>query len=292
MRRIVTKDGLAKASINIARILLAFVTLISFCLLFTPISNYFYIFWAALAILLIYVTIRKHKDLLMWITYILAFVVFAYLRALADETGIQVHFDYPIDLEKILFFGTVPTVWLQQRFYIFGEVSFLDIFVVSIQLSYFFTPHIAAFIAWRQNSGVFRLYVISILGTLYAGLTVSFAVPTAPPWLAGQTGNLTHIFRLLRDIMNPVEPEVYTGCYELVGINEVAAMPSVHMAVTCVIAFLMWRLNPVAGVLSTLYAGSMGFALVYGGEHYVVDLLAGIVVAVAVWILATKASRT
>ncbi|MBA2459089.1 MAG: phosphatase PAP2 family protein [Gemmatimonadales bacterium] len=38
-----------------------------------------------------------------------------------------------------------------------------------------------------------------------------------------------------------------------------------------------------AGALGLLYAAGMGFALVYLGEHYVADLLGGILVASLCW---------
>jgi hypothetical protein len=38
------------------------------------------------------------------------------------------------------------------------------------------------------------------------------------------------------------------------------------------------------------YAGTLGFALVYLGEHYVVDLLVGGALTEAVWALAPRAT--
>jgi membrane-associated phospholipid phosphatase len=55
------------------------------------------------------------------------------------------------------------------------------------------------------------------------------------------------------------------------------------MAITFLIAFVAWRHHPAIGVLGWLYAASMAFALVYLGEHYVADLLAGLVVAAMAW---------
>ena len=37
-----------------------------------------------------------------------------------------------------------------------------------------------------------------------------------------------------------------------------------------------------------LYLAAMGFTLVYGGEHYVLDLLVGAAVAVTAWLVATR----
>ena len=47
-------------------------------------------------------------------------------------------------------------------------------------------------------------------------------------------------------------------------------------------AFLLAEVGPLAGALGFGYAATLGFALVYLGEHYVVDLVAGAALTVAV----------
>ena len=52
-------------------------------------------------------------------------------------------------------------------------------------------------------------------------------------------------------------------------------MPSLHFATSLMAALLLAEVGPLAGALGCAYAATLGFALVYLGEHYVVDLLAG-----------------
>jgi hypothetical protein len=52
-------------------------------------------------------------------------------------------------------------------------------------------------------------------------------------------------------------------------------MPSLHFATSLMAALLLAEVGPLAGTLGFSYALTLGFALVYLGEHYVVDLLAG-----------------
>ena len=47
-------------------------------------------------------------------------------------------------------------------------------------------------------------------------------------------------------------------------------------------ALLLAEVGPVAGAVGVAYAATLGFALVYLGEHYVVDLVAGTALTVAV----------
>jgi len=66
------------------------------------------------------------------------------------------------------------------------------------------------------------------------------------------------------------------------GGNPVAAMPSLHFASSVMAAHVLSEVDPVAGSLGWAYATTLGFALVYLGEHYLVDLLAGLALTEAV----------
>ena len=59
-------------------------------------------------------------------------------------------------------------------------------------------------------------------------------------------------------------------------------MPSLHFATSLMAALLLVEAGPVAGALGFSYLAMLGFALVYLGEHYVVDLLGGAALTLAV----------
>ena len=77
--------------------------------------------------------------------------------------------------------------------------------------------------------------------------------------------------------------------YSVFGGNPLAAMPSLHFATSMMAALLLAEVGPVAGALGFSYAAALGFALVYLGEHYVVDVLAGAALTGAVRRLETRA---
>lgn len=79
---------------------------------------------------------------------------------------------------------------LQRTLFLPGRLSLIDWAAVLVHWSFFLVPHavpIALFI-WKPK--VFPRYVATVLGTLYLGLLPFFALPTTPPWLAGQLGAL------------------------------------------------------------------------------------------------------
>ena len=123
-----------------------------------------------------------------------------------------------------------------------------------------------------------------MLLTVYTGLAVSFLVPTAPPWLASEHSDAPRMTRVVAEVLgwNPEQ-----AGHDTAGVNPFAAMPSLHFALTVLVVLALWRwpkLRPAA----VLYLAAMGFTLVYGGEHYVLDLLVGAAVAVTAWLVATR----
>ena len=77
--------------------------------------------------------------------------------------------------------------------------------------------------------------------------------------------------------------------YSVLGGNPLAAMPSLHFATSVNAAHLLAEVGPVEGAIGWTYALTLGLALVYLGEHYVVDLLAGLALTEGVRALAPVA---
>jgi hypothetical protein len=67
----------------------------------------------------------------------------------------------------------------------------------------------------------------------------------------------------------------WPAMYEALGGNPWAAMPSLHFATSLMAALLLSEAGPAEGAIGWGYALTLGFALVYLGEHYVTDLAAG-----------------
>jgi len=80
--------------------------------------------------------------------------------------------------------------------------------------------------------------------------------------------------------------------YSVLGGNPLAAMPSLHFATSVMAALLLGESGPAAGAIGWTYASTLGFALVYLGEHYVADLLGGAALTMAVRRLAPRAAPT
>jgi membrane-associated phospholipid phosphatase len=123
-----------------------------------------------------------------------------------------------------------------------------------------------------------------MLLTFAAGLLGAYLLPTAPPWLAVEDGYLTGVQLIAVDLVFGGESELRAAGTTLARSNAVAAMPSVHMAVTSVVVLALWRERRALALTGAVYAAAMALALIYLGEHYAVDVLAGIAVALVAWL--------
>ena len=126
------------------------------------------------------------------------------------------------------------------------------------------------------------------------GASVYWLAPTAPPWYAAapaaeRGGQAPPVRRMMVEYGELFWRDGWGSLYSVFGGNPLAAMPSLHFATSVMAALLLAELGPVAGALGLGYAATLGFALVYLGEHYVVDLLAGAALTAAVRRLAPRA---
>ena len=96
--------------------------------------------------------------------------------------------------------------------------------------------------------------------------------------MAAQHGNLGESNRMIGEVWSRL-PLTSAGAVFEHGksyANDVAAMPSLHAAFALLLALYLWRLVPrYVRPLLAVYPPLMSLALVYSGEHYLVDCIAG-----------------
>ncbi len=224
-----------------------------------------------------------------WFVYVAGIFAYTLLRALADETAIPVRTGYVIDFDRWLGLGTDPVTRLQDRFFSVNDVSALDVAAVATHWSFFIAPHLAAVLIFVYRRPLFPQYAALLVATMYAGLLLFFLVPTSPPWLAGEQGALPGVVRIMDFVGGKVDGTTYQDLQASLGEpNSVAAMPSIHMAIT--FAMFLWARVYVPRAAWPLlgYTLVMGVALVYLGEHYVLDLLVGAGCALVCFLLTRR----
>jgi hypothetical protein len=279
-------------------------------------SRFTLVFWVVTGLVAFTIGCRPWWQApLDWAPFIIFFLAYDYTRGIASTLGFPTHWELPARIDRVLGFGDVPTVWLQERIVApYGAIPWWETIMSVVYLSFFVVPLVLAGALWLRSRAQFVQFMTRLMIVSAIALIGYVVVPSAPPWAAARC---THAEvadhpvdplcmddnhpsdrgeTVLRGIhpdngFSPVVRRITTrGFLEIPGMhltggfirtgidasNPVAAVPSLHAAESLLVAVFAWplvrrRWRP----LLALYPLVMGFTLVWGGDHYVFDILLG-----------------
>lgn len=225
---------------------------------------------------------RHHGFWRDWRPYVVALVVYWFFRGLADETFLDAHVDYPVRFDRwlggLLGDGRTPTEQLQAAWCGVpclgsGDPHWWDLVLNTVYASHFYLAMLLGLALWVRNKDAWRDWMRRYVTLLFVGLAGYFLVPTAPPWMGVDAARITS--RAWGELGLERQNMILLGMP-----NQVAAMPSLHTGISALVAFyVVSRLRSPWRWLLLFYPVAMGLALVYFGEHYVIDELAGVAAA-------------
>jgi hypothetical protein len=254
-----------------------------------------------------------------WLPFALVLVLYDLSRGAADMLGARTLWQFQPDADRRLFFGTVPTVWLQEHLKL-AQPPWWEVIISSIYMSFFVLPYVVAGVLWLRNRTEWAAFVRRFVALSFAALVVYVVMPAAPPWaaasctpaeVAGGPSNPPCMFRGAAGVpdggllgaMHTSRPGAHQfveristrgwGTLHLqsagalldsgqASVNLVAAIPSLHAAVTAMISIFLWRrVRRGWRPLLVAYPLAMAFVLVYSAEHFVVDIVLGWALAAA-----------
>lgn len=231
---------------------------------------------------------RVPRLVIEWAPFIGVLFVYDRLRGFADGLVFPARELPQIHVEAALFGKPIPTVWLQTHLWHGGsELHWWDYATWLVYLSHFFATLVVAAVLWTWAHERFTRFATMVCVLALTGFATYALYPAVPPWLAARDGEIGQSNRLIGIIWQHVPVAHYGSLFEKGQnyANNVAAMPSLHAAYALLIALFLWRLVPRwARVPLALYPPAMAFALVYTGEHYLVDCVAGWVYATATFL--------
>jgi hypothetical protein len=219
-----------------------------------------------------------------WLPMVVVLSAYDFSRGAADSFGIGVHVHPMIDFDRSVFFGQTPTEWLQAHVYQPGVVGWWNVAFTLVYTSYFIVPFTVAGVLWVRDRLAFRRFSNRVVSLALAGLATYIAFPAAPPWMAAQNGLLEGVHRTTADGWQVIGGGT-AGLFSegQAAVNLVAAVPSLHSAITALVAMFLWgRVRPGLRPLFALYPLAMGLTLIATGEHYFFDVLLGWLYAGAV----------
>jgi len=228
----------------------------------------------------------KLRDAVLYLQQMWAFVMVHELPY--DDPEVlrrRLRIDYTIDADRRIAAGRLPNTRLQERFVRRdGSVGPLDRVLSFAHWIWFLEPHLSVLYVLLRDEKRFARAARQMGAAFDLGCATYIAVPTAPPWWAaanGHTGD-DRVERRMIAVGEETFGRAWPHLYDAVDGNPWAAMPSLHFGASVLAAILLSESNRKAGAVGWTYAGVLGFALVYLGEHYVVDLLAGLALVAAV----------
>jgi hypothetical protein len=212
-----------------------------------------------------------------WLPFLALLVGYDFARGAVSVPIEQAHIVPQVRFDEWIAGGAVPTVWLQERLFEAGDVRWYDVASWAVYMTHFFVVWVVAAVLWRVAHHRFRRYVALTVTLTAAGLLTYWLWPAQPPWLAGDEGTIAPVQRIVPEVWGHLGVSTAASVWEGHGdlVNLVAAMPSLHAAYPFMLLLFFWPAGWAVRAALLAYAVAMGFVLVYGGEHFVLDILVG-----------------
>ena len=189
-----------------------------------------------------------------WVPFALVLVAYDYSRGAADSLGLAVNWTPQINADKALFWGHVPTEWLQAHLYntrltltgavrATGTVQWYELLFDVVYLSHYLTSFVLAGFLWARERKRFVAFARRFVTLSFLGFATYAVFPAAPPWMAAQHGDLSPFVgriggRGLGQVgLTYVRDLVDKGAAVS---NLVAAVPSLHAGYAALVAITLW----------------------------------------------------
>jgi membrane-associated phospholipid phosphatase len=235
------------------------------------------------------------RLLLDWLPLALLFILYDYSRDLSEWLGTPAHMLLQIHFDEFLFGKPLLTLKLQHLLGQTKAVRPWEYALFGVYMTHFFLDLVIAAFLWRFAYPRFRQYRTQLVALFTLGFLTYAIYPADPPWIVSQKlHKLPTIYRVVFEVWGHLGLHTAGSILEHGNEfgNQLAAVPSMHAAVSLFICLFFWRgARAWLRAAMVVYVLAMAFTLVYSGEHYVFDIVVGWLYAVAVIAGAAVLSR-
>ncbi|MEP7106303.1 MAG: phosphatase PAP2 family protein, partial [Chloroflexota bacterium] len=163
-----------------------------------------------------------------------------------------------------------------QSFYDPHGVRPWDVVALVLYFMHFPLPIVVGFVFWTRSREHYWRFISALLLMSFLAFFTYLVYPSAPPRL--QFKGSVHW------ITDETVKKLFSGyyvspIYSHLNPNQYAAFPSLHAAFPLLAAVYAWRRFRALAVGLALWTMGVWIAIVYLGEHYFVDALAGLAYA-------------
>lgn len=259
-----------------------------------PVARLAVLAWVAVAFVIGSITKPTRQQIQMigdLTLYAVMWLSYDYSRGIADSFGFPLQVELPRNVDRFLFFGTDPNVWMQRQFH-GSSIRWYDTVGSLVYFTHFLFPVAVSVGFWMRNRDQWIRYMRRFATVLFAGVVTYVLLPTAPPWMASSP---RYPYRILEPLARTTGRGWNALGLETVNsvilrgqqwANPTAAIPSLHAAFALFIVVFVWSgvRRPWMRALLVCFPLAMAASLVYFAEHYVIDVLVGwIYVAGSFW---------
>jgi membrane-associated phospholipid phosphatase len=219
-----------------------------------------------------------------WGPFVFVFLSFEAMYGIVGGLPKLVHVDEPM-IADLRLFGSIPTLVLQQ-FYRSPFLDYLGAFFYSL---HFVAPTVFAFILWKYTPKNFRKYTLALAIGTYSALVTFLVYPVAPPWYGVNAvygpGTVT---RILFQVDSNIGIPFFRTIFDYISSDPFAAFPSLHAMFPWLISLFALKIKKTRALPILVFPAGVWFSAVYLGEHYVVDIIGGIIYATCAFLLVEK----
>jgi len=229
---------------------------------------------------------RGWRFVVDWLPFLAILMAYEAFRGVADDLNSRVHIKPLIDADRWLTGGTIPTVWLQNRYWDPDHIHWYD-WVASILHATHYAVSIAfGFWLWMESRSTYWRCAATLLLMFMAGILTQYFYPAAPPWMAAQMDYIPPVERIIGPMLSHLSTSPgFSLAYHQFSPNDVAAMPALHAALPLLLALIVIDLKGLKAAPALIYPLVGGLAWIYLGEHYLIDDLIGWLYAIASFVL-------
>jgi membrane-associated phospholipid phosphatase len=213
---------------------------------------------------------RLRRPALDWLTLTIGPVMYIELRWIIAGLGLPHRDSVVIGWERLLF-PTNPSATLAPRLHVASVSELLHLAYAAYYLLIYLPP-IALFLRGRREAFVSTMLALTVV---YGVCFVTYALfpVDGPRYLVGAAAAPE----------GPIRSFVLTLLDR--GSSRGTAFPSSHVAASVVSSLCALRFQRGVGIAVTLVTAALTVATVYGGFHYAVDALVGVILGGLTWLV-------
>ena len=233
---------------------------------------------------------QARAFLIRFLPLLLLITLYELFRGFADDLNGTVHYVEMIDIDRLMFFGQLPTVVLQEWWWK-GSVQWYDFYFYFLYTIHFLMPLLLAVLIWRKKPAYYWQFMWALVGLSFAAFLTYILYPAAPPWMASWQGYIDEpMRRVSSDIWWAMGVKNFAEVYNNLPANQVAAVPSLHSAYPLLFSLFITGLFGLKRFWWVyFYPISLWIGVTYMGEHYVIDVILGALYAALIYYMSVWA---